>query len=83
MTRVGVRIVGRIAQCIGGLVLGVITVWVLWRVLPFGSAIGVLVGSMIVTLTVAAGIATRFRSGGIAFAISATLLNVMVAIMVV
>jgi hypothetical protein len=79
----GVRVIGQTAQCVVGLVLGVVAVWVLWRVLPFPSAIGVLVGSSIVTLMLAAGLALRFRTGGIAFAVSATALNLVVAVMVV
>lgn len=82
----GLRVVARLVQTVAGLFAGVVVVWILWQVLPFRSATGVLVGSLVVTLSFAivlAVCAQRFRLGAIAFGVSSTVLNVLVAVMVV
>ncbi|WP_072802607.1 hypothetical protein [Rhodococcoides yunnanense] len=79
MTDVGRRVVGGTFQVVGGLGVGVAAVWVLWQILPFATAVGVFCASLITTLLLAAALAYRFRVAGIAFGVSSTALNLILA----
>ena len=67
------------------MILGPIAVAALLQGLPIESGAVVLAVSAVATLAVAGAVAARFRSvrpGAIAFAVSATLVNVLVALVV-
>ena len=79
------RFVGSLAQVVVGLPLGLIVAGALWRALPFQSGIAVFVTAVVTTLALAAFVAVRFRTflpGAVTFAVSATLLNLLVALVV-
>ena len=77
--------VGNTLQVVAGLILGPIAVAALLQGLPIESGAVVLTVSMVATLAVAGAVAARLRParpGAIAFAVSATLVNVLVALVV-
>ncbi|PVY27394.1 hypothetical protein [Williamsia muralis] len=83
--RRGQRAVGNTLQVVAGLILGPIAVTALLQGLPIESGAVVLAVSVVATLAVAGTVAARFRPGrpgAIAFAVSATLVNVLVALVV-
>ena len=83
--RRGQRAVGNTLQVVAGLILGPIAVAALLQLLPIESGAVVLGVSVVATLAVAGAVAARFgqsRPGAIAFAVSATLVNVLVALVV-
>jgi parvulin-like peptidyl-prolyl isomerase len=76
---------GATLQIIAGLILGPIAVAAMLRGLPIESGAGVVAVSVLVTLGLAGAVILRFpvaRPGAIAFAVSATLLNLLVAVVV-
>jgi hypothetical protein len=83
--RRGQRAVGNTLQVVAGLILGPIAVTALLQGLPIESGAVVLAVSVVTTLAVAGVVAARIRParpGAVAFAVSATLVNVVVAVVV-
>lgn len=79
------RLMGSVAQIVIGLPLGLIAAGALWQALPFQSGIVIFVTAVVITLVLPALVAARFRTltpGAVAFAVSATLLNLLVALVV-
>ena len=77
--------VGNTLQVVTGLILGPIAVAALLQGLPIESGAVVLAVSVVATLGVAGAVSARLRParpGAIAFAVSATLINVLVALVV-
>ncbi|MDI9917318.1 hypothetical protein [Rhodococcus sp. IEGM 1379] len=72
-------------QIVAGLVLGLITAWGLWQALPIHSGIALCAACAAITLVAASVVGVCFRAarpGAYSFAVSATLLNALVAVVV-
>lgn len=79
------RLMGSVAQIVIALPLGLIAAGALWQALPLQSGIGIFVTAVVITLVLPALVAARFRTlipGAVTFAVSATLLNLLVALVV-
>ncbi|MGG7104881.1 hypothetical protein [Rhodococcus sp. 24CO] len=72
-------------QILAGLPLGLITAWGLLQALPLRSGVAVCIVSATITLAAACVVGARFRAarpGAYSFAVSATVLNALVAVVV-